>query len=153
MDKADSFIPRLKLATEIYDALPRYKDTQQHDSPKNQFISRCLDLLSKMTLPTAEQQQFIHNYCAKLIDRALTTNFLGLGRDDQLLIRILTSLTRTQAIGVDLCYRTINTQNQSLPMKLESFGGSYGQFLSALTQSTESFHGDIHSPPNFSHFP
>jgi hypothetical protein len=96
-----------------------------------------------MTFPTPEQQQFIHSYCAKLIDRSLTTNFLGLGRDDPLLIRILTSLTRTQAIGVDLCYRTINTQNQSLPAKLETFGGSYGQFLSALTQSTESFHGDF----------
>lgn len=99
-----------------------------------------------MAPPTAEQLDFVNNYCAKLLFRALTTNFLGIGRDDPLIIRILTSLTRSQAIGVDQFYRTLNTQNQSLPMKLESLGGSYGHFLSALTQSTESFHGTHLSP-------
>jgi hypothetical protein len=108
-----------------------------------------------MTIPTSEQLNFVNSYCAKLITRAVTTNFLGIGRDDILLIRIITSLTRSQAIGVDQNYRTLNTQNQSLPMKLESFGGSFGHFLSALTQSTESFHGkhlraffSFHSPPS-----
>jgi hypothetical protein len=109
--------------------------------PQQIHKSRHPSFPRNMTLPTPEQLNFVNNYCAKLISRALTTNFIGIGRDDPLLIRILTSLTRSQAIGVDQYYRTLNTQNQSLPMKLESFGGSFGHFLSALTQSTESFHG------------
>lgn len=94
-------------------------------------------------LPTTEQSQCVNQLCGQLLQRAMTTTttFLGTGRDDVLAILIVTSLTRNQLIGVDQFYRTINPQNQSLPTKLEAWGGSYGHFLSALSQSRESFHG------------
>jgi hypothetical protein len=103
--------------------------------------------MSPSIFPTIGQINFANNYCAQLLQRSLTThNFLGTGRDDVLTIRIITSLTRNQLIGVDQFYRTIkNPQNQSLPAKLETWGGSCGHFLSALSQSIESFHGSYHS--------
>jgi hypothetical protein len=94
-----------------------------------------------MTFPTTEQFNFVNSWCAKLLIRAGSTNILGLGRDDILFTRVITSLTRRQAIGVDQYYRTMNNQNLSLPAKLESLGGSFGHFLSALSQSRESFYG------------
>jgi hypothetical protein len=94
-----------------------------------------------MALPTTQQLDFVNSWCAKLCIRAGATNILGYGRNDLLFIRIITSLTRRQAIGVDHFYRTMNDQNQSLPAKLETLGGSFGHFLSALSQSRESFYG------------
>jgi hypothetical protein len=103
-------------------------------------------------LPTAEQLDFVHEYCAKLLKRCMKGGFLGTGRDDALIIWIIASLTKNQTIGVDKFYRTMNDQNQSLPDKLKSFGGSYGNFLSALCQSSESFHGNEISLTIFSLF-
>lgn len=96
-----------------------------------------------MPITTIQQNNFVNNSCAKYIHRGLTTNFLGLGRDDDLLIRIITTLTRDNLTAIDQLYRALNNQNESLPAKLQSMGGNYGHFLSALAQSTESFHGMI----------
>lgn len=95
-----------------------------------------------MTFPTTEQFNFVNSWCTKLLIRAGSTNILGLGRDDILFTRVITSLTRRQAIGVDQYYRTMNNQNLSLPAKLESLGKLWSFFKCVVSISRIIFWSD-----------
>ncbi len=87
------------------------------------------------------QKEYLTSRCHSLILRSLESNVLGFGHDSSLLIRVITSLTRDQLVEVDILFRRNNPQNLSLPAKLKNLSGSYGNFLSSLSQLIPSFNG------------
>ena len=85
--------------------------------------------------------KFVMDRSLKLLLQGFQTNFVGLGRDDEMITKLITIGFRRQNIELDNAYRSSNTQNQTLGDKFETFGAPYGSFLSYLVQSTPSIYG------------